>query len=388
VLPRKVVVHRTDRGSTDLSLHDPLPEPLEAGPRRPLIITADPLLLDHLVRLTAAAGVEPEVAADAGAVRRSWTTAPLVLVGSDRAAEVVRRALPRRAGTVLVGRDQDDGDVWQQALGIGAEQVAIFPDCEGWLAERIADAADGPRAAGHTICVVGGKGGAGASTLAAALAMAGLRRQWITTLIDGDPLGGGLDLLVGEEQADGFRWPDLAEVSGRVTATALRRVLPHYASPSTGSLSILSWDRGVVLRVPPEAMRVALSAGRRGSDLVVVDLPRQHPDLSSEPALAAGGPVLLVVPAEVRAVAAAQRMVAALNEHTTDLRVVVRGPSPAKISPQMVASTLGLPLVGWLRPEPHRAADQERGEPPGVQRGPLSKLCDRFLDSLPLGAVA
>jgi hypothetical protein len=158
--------------------------------------------------------------------------------------------------------------------------------------------------------------------------------------------------------------------------------------PTFGSLSVLSWDRGIVLRVPPEAMRVALAAGRRGSDLVVVDLPRQHPDLSSEPALAAGGPVLVVVQAEVRAVAAAQRMVAALHEHTGDLRVVVRGPSPAKLSPQMVASTLGLPLVGWLRPEPHRAADQERGAPPGAARGPLFRLCDRFLDSLPVGAAA
>jgi hypothetical protein len=71
-----------------------------------------------------------------------------------------------------------------------------------------------------------------------------------------------------------------------------------------------------------------------------------------------------------------------------DLRVVVRGPSPAKLSPQLVAATLGLPLAGSLRPEPRRAADQERGEPPGLQRGPLSRLCDRFLDSLQVGAVA
>jgi secretion/DNA translocation related CpaE-like protein len=366
-----------------VSPHLPPSEPLEAGTPRPLLITADPDLLERVLRVAGTAGADLELAADPGSVRRSWARAPLVLVGSECAAEVVRRGLPRRAGTILVGANADDGEVWQQALGIGAEQVAIFPDCEGWLVERVADAVDGSGGAGHTVCVIGGKGGAGASTLAAALAMAGLRRQWVTTLIDGDPLGGGLDLLVGEEQADGLRWPDLAEVSGRVTSAALRRALPRY-----GSLSILSWDRGGVLRVPPEVMRVSLAAGRRGSDLVVVDLPRQHPDLSSEPALAAGGPVLLVVQAEVRAVAAAQRVVAALHPHTADLRVVVRGPSPAKISAQVVATSLGLPLVGWLRPEPHRAADQERGEPPGVARGPLSRLCDRFLDSLPFAAVA
>src|SRR3712207_8052527 len=45
---------------------------------RPLIVTADASLLDDLLRLAAAAGVEPEVAADAGAARRSWSTATAV----------------------------------------------------------------------------------------------------------------------------------------------------------------------------------------------------------------------------------------------------------------------------------------------------------------------
>lgn len=356
---------------------DPPPDP-PADPARPLILTADPLLLEELLRLAVAAGAEPEVAADPGPVRRSWRAAPLVLVGSDCAAAVARRALPRRAATILVGRGPDDGAVWQQALGIGAEQVAILPDCAGWLTERLADAAEGPRAAGRTVCVVGGRGGAGASTLATALAVTAANRGIVTTLIDGDPLGGGLDFLLGEEHAEGFRWPDLAEVHGRVHAAALRRALPSF-----GPLSLLSWDRSKVLRVPPEAMHVALAAGRRGSDLVVVDLPRQHPDLTSEPALAAGGPVLVVVPADVRSVAAAARVVAALEEHATDLRVVVRGPSPAELSPQMIAASLGLPLVGSLRPEPRRASRQERGEPPAVQhRSPLAALCGRFLDSL------
>ena len=358
-------------------------EPEPEAPR-PLALTHDPLLLDDLLRLAAVAGAELEVAADPGAVRRSWRSAPLVLVGSDCAAEVARRELPRRAATILVGRDPDDGAVWQQALAIGAEQVAILPDCEGWLGERLADAAEGPRATGRTVCVVGGRGGAGASTLATALAVTAANRGLVTTLIDGDPLGGGLDFLLGEEQAEGFRWPDLAEVSGRVSSTALRLALPTF-----GRLSLLSWDRGKVLRVPPEAMQVALAAGRRGSDLVVVDLPRQHPDLASEPALAAGGPVLVVVPADVRSVAAAARVVAALDEHTSDLRVVVRGPSPSNLSPQMIAASLGLPLLGSVRPEPRRTHRQDRGEPPGVQhRSPLAGLCGRFLDSLALGAAA
>ncbi len=353
-------------------------------PPRPLILTGDPLLLDELLRIAGAAGAEPEVATDPGGVRRAWRAAPLVVVGSDCATEAVRRDLPRRPGTILVGRNPDDATVWRLALSLGAEQVVILPDGEGWLAERMADAVEGPRGAGRTVCVIGGRGGAGASTLATALAVTASNRGVATTLIDGDPLGGGLDLLLGEEHAEGVRWPDLAEVSGRVAAAALRRALPRF-----GPLSLLSWDRGTVLRVPPEAMQVALASARRGSDLVVVDLPRQHPDLSSEPALAAGGPVLIVVPADVRSVAAASRVVATLTDHASDLRVVVRGPSPSELSPHMIAGSLGLPLLGSVRPEPRRTSRQDWGEPPAVQRrSPLAGLCGRFLDSLAIGAVA
>ena len=351
---------------------------------RPLILTGDPHLLDQMLRMAVAVGIEPEVAHDAGAVQRSWRTAPLVLVGSDCAGEVIRRDLPRRPGTVLVGGNPDDAIVWRHALSLGAEQVVVLPDGEGWLAERLADAVEGPRGAGRTVCVIGGRGGAGASTLAAALAVTAANRKIPTTLMDGDPLGGGLDLLLGEEHAEGVRWPDLADVQGRVSAAAMRRALPRF-----GPLSLLSWDRGRVLRVPPEAMQAAMATARRGSDLVVVDLPRQHPDLCSEPALAARGPVLVVVPADVRSVAAAQRVVAMLSDHAADLRVVVRGPSPSELSPHLIASSLGLPLLGAVRPEPRRTSRQDWGEPPAVQRrSPLAGLCSRFLDSLALGMAA
>src|SRR5665811_1740062 len=63
---------------------------------RPLIITPEAELLDELVRLAAAAGVEPEVAPDAVAARRQWTAAPMVLVGTDATAGCAVAAMPRR----------------------------------------------------------------------------------------------------------------------------------------------------------------------------------------------------------------------------------------------------------------------------------------------------
>ncbi|MDO9455610.1 MAG: hypothetical protein Q7T52_05945, partial [Nocardioides sp.] len=49
--------------------------------RAPLLVTADPALRDELLRLAAAAGVAPDVAADPGSALRSWARAPVVLVG-------------------------------------------------------------------------------------------------------------------------------------------------------------------------------------------------------------------------------------------------------------------------------------------------------------------
>src|SRR3712207_7123198 len=48
-----------------------------------------------------------------------------------------------------------------------------------------------------------------------------------TLLVDADPLGGGLDLVLGWEQVDGLRWPSLAEADGRVDPPALLQALPH-----------------------------------------------------------------------------------------------------------------------------------------------------------------
>jgi hypothetical protein len=56
----------------------------------PLFVTADPILLDELLRLAAAAGVTPEVAPDPPTALRSWASAPLVLVGVDQAAPMAR----------------------------------------------------------------------------------------------------------------------------------------------------------------------------------------------------------------------------------------------------------------------------------------------------------
>jgi secretion/DNA translocation related CpaE-like protein len=137
-----------------------------------------------------------------------------------------------------------------------------------------------------------------------------------------------------------------------------------------------------MVAVPAEAMATALDAGRRGRDLVVVDLPRRLDDASLL-ALGAADRGYLVLPAELRACAAAARVAAVAGPHCPSLAAVVRGPAPGGLRAKEVAQALGLPLAGSLRAEPRLAGALERGEPPARDgRGPLAQLCQRLLDEL------
>ncbi|MFF5919154.1 septum site-determining protein Ssd [Streptomyces flavochromogenes] len=370
------------RGTTWTSVPSgPVRTPVPSGPdgpgaqeqRRtaPLIVTEDLGLLDDLLRLCAAAGVEPEVHHRVPERRASWTDPPLVLVGDD-AAERCRGAV-RRPGTVLVGRDRDDSEVWRLAVEIGAECVLRLPDAEGLLVDRIADAAEGMGRQATTVGVVGGRGGAGASTLACGLALAAARAGRRTLLVDGDPLGGGLDVLLGGEREEGRRWPDFAASKGRLAGGALEESLP-----SVRGVRVLSWGREPAAALPAEAVRSVLAAARRRGGVVVVDLPRAA-DPAAVEALAQLDLGLLVVPGELRAVAAAHRVATTLSTGVRDLRAVVRGPYAAGLDERWVADALRLPLAGELPYDPGIVADQDAGVPPGAEpRGPLGRFCDAF----------
>jgi secretion/DNA translocation related CpaE-like protein len=350
--------------------------PVLPAPARPLLVTSDPDVLDDLLRLAATAGTDLEVAPDAGAARRAWGRAPLVLVGPDAAVGCARTRLPRRDGVVLLGRDLDDAGIWQRGVEVGAEHVVLLPDGEQWLVDRLADVGE-PARDGAVVAVLGGRGGAGATTLACALAVTAARSGRTALLVDGDPLGGGIDLVFGGEDDAGVRWPELRSTRGRVPAAALAEALPRMAG-----LSVLSWDRGAPAAVSPDAVGAVLAAGRRAHGLVVVDLPRSV-DECTRTVLAQATTVLLVVPREVRAAAAASRVAASVATLGRDLRVVTRGPGPSGLAAAQVAAALGLPLLGDLRPEPGLEAALERGEPPAAGgRGPLSVLCACLLDEL------
>jgi secretion/DNA translocation related CpaE-like protein len=342
-------------------------------PHEILVLAHAPEPAGTLVRLVRAAGGEAVVA---DAMPEPLPVDPALVVAQwplDASAELaVTRAA---AGLVLVCADEPDPEVWRDAVRLRAETVAVLPDAEPWLAARVDRAV---RTADHApvVAVVGGCGGAGATTLGAALALTAARRDLAVTLLDLDPLGGGVDLLFGAETAPGLRWQDLRNAPGRLPAGAVRST-----APLACGVSLLTWDRSEVPRVLPAAVEAVLECASADGDLVVADLSRRLDD-AGRVVLAAARAVFVVVRADVRAAAAAVHVVAQLERFAGHLAVVVRGPAPTGLPARTVAEALGLPLAGDLRPEPGLAAALDRGDVPPVRpRGPLAGLAARLLVS-------
>lgn len=344
------------------------------------MVTSEPVLLDELLRLCGAAGAAPVVAADPEALARAWSSASVVLLGAELAPAA--RRLPRRDRVVLVGTA--DQPLWELAADVGADHVGVLPSAAGWLVGLLVTAASEGIVRAPVICVIGGQGGAGATTLAAALGRTAGANGTSTLLVDADPFGGGLDLALGLESAAGDRWPQLMtgnDPDAGVTSGFIERL------PVRGGLRLLATDREEAVALTTTAMNGALAEGRRRCRLIVVDLPRRL-DGASLAALSVASRVYLVVPAQVRAVAAAAQLAAALRSEAGDVRAVVRGPAPSGLSLQAITRSVGLPLAGAIRAEPGLARDYERGVPPGQPRGPLARLCAELLDQLRPDAAA
>jgi secretion/DNA translocation related CpaE-like protein len=348
---------------------------------RPLLVTDDDAVLDHLLGLVHAAGLEPSVARDAASAAGAWTTAPVVVLDVGLAEAGLAVGLPRRPGLVVVVPDGDARpDVWPLALRLGAEEVACLPDSDAWLRQRVAEAAVGTGRA-RVVAVTGACGGAGSSTLAVALAVTAVADGLDAVLVDADPWGGGLDLLLGAEGTPGVRWHDLAQTSGRV---ARGSVVP--ALPRSDDLPVLAWGRGTPQSVPTEAFDHVVDGVSGGGDLVVVDLGRGS--VFTRSAVGRSDTVLLVATARLRAVAAAAQLLAVTGEQH-DVRLLVRSEGRHGLDPTDLAEALGLPLAGIVPRDTRRAEDEEFGVAPALaRRSGLARLCGSLLRDLDLGRAA
>jgi hypothetical protein len=179
-------------------------------------MVSDAELLEAVLRLGAAAGCELLTAHDPAEARRSWKDVPLVVLDAAAARRCTESGLPRRGRVVVAVCGQPSAVVWEQAVEVGAEHVVSLPEAESWLVAALAEAAEGGRGDGAVLAVLGGRGGAGASVLAAAVAVTAVRAGDRALLVDCDPLGGGVDLVLGAEDLGGLRWPGVGVGDGRV----------------------------------------------------------------------------------------------------------------------------------------------------------------------------
>lgn len=349
----------------------------------PLVVAHDDAVREKILRLAAAADCRTDLVGDLEAVGRLWTTAPLVLV-DEAAADRRRGELPRRAGVLLVCEGPPTAGGWRLAFELGADDVVVLEQNEAGLVAALADAAEQPGARrGQVLAVLGGRGGAGASVLAATVAVCESRQRGDALLVDCDPLGGGMDLLLGAETEAGLRWPGLRVSSGRVSMAELDAALPGLRS-GEGRFSVLSCDRDGPAP-EPGAVAAVVEAGRRAGRVVVCDLPR-HLGQAGKEAVRHADLAVLVVPAEVRACVAATRVLAQLNESTVPVRVLARGPAPEGLTAADVADAVGAPLLCWMRPERGLARSLERGVFNPASRGALGTAAHTVLRAL--GEVA
>ncbi|MDA4106614.1 septum site-determining protein Ssd [Mycolicibacterium holsaticum] len=344
-----------------------------------LALIDDPALRADVDRVCAAVGLQVVHASEPSS-RKVWTGAAAVLLDVAGAHRCAQRALPRRARVVLVGRREPVAAEWEAAIAIGAQRVVALPGQDAELMAELADAADAVRedaARGAVVAVLAGRGGAGASVFAAALARTAsqVTQASAAMLIDTDPWGGGIDLVLGSEADPGLRWPDLMLQGGRLTYTALRAALPHRHGVTVLSCARAGGD------IDPAPLGSVIDAGSRGGVTVVCDVPRRS-TTAAETALACADLVVVVVPADVRSCAASAALARWVTTVNPNAGLVVRGPAPGGLRPRQVAEIVALPVLAAMRPQPAVARVLERDGLRLRRQSPLAVAARRVLTVL------
>jgi secretion/DNA translocation related CpaE-like protein len=245
--------------------------------------------------------------------------------------------------------------------------------------------------------VVGARGGVGASTLAAALALrvhvdglgpvprwrrtgggrSGGARGTRVVLVDLDPSGGGLDVHLGIEGVAGVRWPDLAGARGEVSGPELTALLPTW-----NGMAVLSGDRWRPGPAPPEVVPDVLDALASSHDLVILDLDRCEVH-GGGPAVAHCTTVLVVTPRDLQSVAGVVAMRAALQSAVSDVRLVVAGPAPGGLGALEVAHVVDLPVAATVPRDRRVPGLVERGAGPAAgRRGAFARAVARLAGGL------
>jgi secretion/DNA translocation related CpaE-like protein len=338
----------------------------------PVLLTGAADVREQVLAAAAAAAVQVRVCGEPDEL--GPVPPPVLLVGADRAAVLARSPVVSRTTVHLVGAVADQQRLCEWSAALGAT-VIVLPDGLRWLTTILAGGRGG-RATGRMIAVVGGSGGVGASTLAVGVAWAAVRQGRRVALVDLDAGGGGLDLLLGLEQAPGWRWPALLGADGFLGDL-------HGQLPRLESLAVLSHAREQGPELGPAAVTAVLRSLRRTHDLVVIDAGARP--AATEPAAVRGcDGALLVCSGDLRGVAAAAQRIRGIDAQVPLAAVLSRVRSGSH-GEDAIGRALGVPVITTLPADKRVAVGAEAGEPPGRSAGRAwRRTCHRVLAGLQL----
>lgn len=320
-----------------------------------VVSVGDPLLHPEAMHIVAAAGQQVIDISDPAELRRIAVRCKAVVVDKHMAAEL-GGALGHPRVLFVAG---DPGPIdWQRAFAVGASEGFVIPAQAPELLRAVGESAVVMQRSGRSIAILGASGGCGASTLAVALAR---ELGNGAVLLDADPYSGGIDLLLGAEHLTGARWNDLSFSTGAVDGHDLQAALPQEkgvsfltTARSKGSLEALS---GAEVRVAIESL---------ANCTVVVDASLRLPGW--EEALSAVDCVAVVIPAELRAVSAAQHISAQVASLQGVRQVgIVRHRSWSGLSVAEVERLSGMDVVAEI---PHATSLVKRSEMHGLSTCP------------------
>lgn len=280
-------------------------------------------------------------------------TAPLSAPGAQ-VDETTRRRAPTEDRT-------GSGHAGAHGGAHGGRRTSALDPARDGRPGRPPDGVAGPGPRGHrgggrtVVGVVGARGGVGASTFAAALAVSAVHGGLSTVVVDGRHEGAGIDVLLGIEDEPGLRWADLQDARGEVDPRRLLGLLPRWSGAW-----VLSADRGRVLPRPEEVEHDVFRALGSVADLLVLDLPASR---LAEHAQSCDA-VVVVARCDTLSVAGTQSVAAALEG--VPLGLVCRGAGAGRLLPHEVADASGTELWGEIVTDPGLRAAVEAGAGPRV----------------------
>ncbi len=365
------------------------------------VCCADPALARAVQVVAAACGLAGRPVVDLPAAPGGWPSGTCAVVSDNpvrlaAALADVGRSLPAVLVLAEPRSPAAEGVFRPTAPAPAGVPVVHLPGQEAQLAALLMAALPRPRHR-SAVGVLGARGGLGASTLAAGLALASAQAGGSCLLADLDPWSGGLDLLLGADQLPGPRWSALARLDGPAPPGALRSLLPCSAG-----VSVLAQDRSTheLAQAPAPSVAAALDRAVGDFDAVVIDLPRTAPHLWPALARRCQAVVLLVADSSTGVLAARVMIESlALDLDSTgspatsperpgrggpgsDVEGARLGQGPGGLPPLLltvrctggglpageVAELLGLPVQAVLADSPRLRRWSESGDLPAVWR--------------------